>query len=61
MLNILWPIIIILLFIYGILNGKVNEINKSIFNSASDTVQLCISLLRDYVSLEWNYANSLAN
>ena len=43
MLNILWPIFILVSFIYGILNGKVEDINNSIFESASSAVELCIT------------------
>jgi len=58
LLNILWPIFIIISFIYAIFSGKVDEINSSIFTSVSDAVSLCITLLRKYVFVEWNYENS---
>lgn len=45
MLNIIWPIFIIVSFIYGILSGRVNELNEEIFNSVSDAVQLSITFL----------------
>ena len=45
MLNILWPIFIILSYIYGIINGNVQDINNSIFTATSDAVQLAITLL----------------
>ena len=45
MLNILWPIFIILSFIYGLINGKVNEINNGIFKSLADAVELTITFL----------------
>lgn len=57
MLNTLWPIFIIVSFIYAIFTGKVSEINESIFNSTSDAVQMCINLLRKYMSMEWNNAS----
>lgn len=45
MLNILWPIFIILSFIYGLITGRVNEINNGIFESLSDAVELSITFL----------------
>lgn len=43
MLNILWPAFILISFIYGILQGNIDNINKSIFESATSAVQLCIT------------------
>ena len=45
MLNILWPIFIILSFIYALISGKVNEVNNGIFTSLSDAVELTITFL----------------
>ena len=45
MLNILWPLFIIISFVYAIFTGKVNEINNGIFESVSDAVQLSITFL----------------
>jgi len=45
MLNIIWPIFIIASFIYAIFTGKANEVNAGIFESASEAVQLTITLL----------------
>lgn len=45
MLNILWPIFIIVSFIYAILTGNVQNVNNSIFESTSDAVKLSITLL----------------
>lgn len=45
MLNIIWPIFIIVSFIYAILNGRVAEVNNSIFESTKLAVELSISLL----------------
>ena len=45
MLNILWPIFIILSFIYALISGKVNVENNGIFTSLSDAVQLSITFL----------------
>lgn len=45
MLNLIWPIFIILSFIYAICFGNISEVNNSIFQSAEDSVNLCIKLL----------------
>ena len=45
MLNIIWPIFIIISFIYAMLNGRVLEVNNSIFESTKSAVELSISLL----------------
>ncbi len=56
MLNLIWPIFIILSFAYGIATGRVNEINTGIFNSTEEAVKLCIDLLRNHLLMEWDYA-----
>ena len=45
MLNFIWPIFIILSFIYAILNGRVLDVNNSVFDSTKSAVDLSISLL----------------
>lgn len=45
MLNILWPVFIILSVIYAIIFGNVEELNTGIFNSLSDAVELSITFL----------------
>lgn len=45
MLNVIWPLFIIVSFIYAILTGRVEQINASIFESASSAVQLSITFL----------------
>ena len=45
MLNIIWPIFIIISFIYAILSGNIDNVNNSIFQSTSDAVKLSIDLL----------------
>lgn len=45
MLNILWPIFIIISFTYAILTGNIQNVNNSIFESTSNAVQLSITLL----------------
>ena len=45
MLNKIWPIFIIISYIYAIINGNVDKINNSIFESTSSAVQLSITFL----------------
>ena len=45
MLNILWPVFIILSFIYAIFSGKIDSLNTGIFNSLSEAVELSITFL----------------
>ena len=45
MLNKIWPIFIIISFIYAIFSGKLPEVNNSIFESTSSAIQLCLTLV----------------
>lgn len=45
MLNIIWPVFIILSFSYAIFSGNLENLNNSIFESTADAVNLCINLL----------------
>lgn len=45
MLNVIWPIFIIISYIYAIFTGKVNEINNSVFESCQSAVNLTITFL----------------
>lgn len=45
MLNIVWPIFIIISFCYAIFSGNLEKLNSSIFESTSDAVNLCINLM----------------
>lgn len=45
MLNIIWPIFIIVSFVYAIFSGNLEKLNASIFDSTSNAVNLCINLL----------------
>lgn len=45
MLNLIWPLFIIVSFIFAIMNGRVSEVNNSIFESTKSAVELSISLL----------------
>lgn len=44
MLNKLWSAFLIISIIFAILNGKIGELNSSIFESANSAVQLTITL-----------------
>lgn len=45
MLNIIWPIFIIISYIYAIIVGTIDKVNIEIFNSVNEAVSLSISLL----------------
>lgn len=45
MLNILWPIFIIISIIYAIFSGNLDALNKSIFESTESAVNLTLTLL----------------
>jgi len=45
MLNKIWPFFIIISFIYAIYSGNILNVTNSIFESADQTVNLCLSLL----------------
>ena len=45
MLNIIWPIFIIVSYLYAIYTGNVSEINHSIFESCKSAVDLSITFL----------------
>lgn len=45
MLNTIWPIFIIISFVYAILTGNIEELNKSIFESTESTVSTVLTLL----------------
>lgn len=45
MLNIVWPIFIIISFSYAIFSGNLNNLNAEIFNSTEDAIKLSINLL----------------
>lgn len=45
MLNIVWPVFIIISFSYAIFSGNLQNLNNSIFNSTSDAIELTLSLL----------------
>ena len=45
MLNIVWPIFIIISFSYAIFSGNLSSLNNSIFESTEVAVSLCITLI----------------
>ena len=45
MLNKLWPFFIIVSFVFSICSGNIFNINKAIFDSAEQTVTLCLTML----------------
>ena len=45
MLNILWPVFIIISIVYAIFSGNIENLNNSIFESAESAVNLTLTLL----------------
>lgn len=45
MLNILWPIFIIISIVYAVISGNIKNLNNSIFESAENVVEFSISLI----------------
>lgn len=45
MLNVLWPIFLIISIIFAIIFGNLKELNNSIFESTNSAVSLCITLV----------------
>lgn len=45
MLNIIWPIFIIISFIFALFTGRISELNNAIFDSAADAVEMTITFL----------------
>lgn len=44
-MNYLWPILIIVSYVYAVLTGNIESVNNSIFSSVSDVVKLALTLL----------------
>lgn len=59
MLNIVWPVFIIISFTYAIFSGNLDKLNSSIFESVEDAVNLSISLLGTICL--WNGIMQIAN
>lgn len=45
MLNKIWPVMIIISVFFGFFNGRIDEVNKSIFVSFEDTINMGMSFL----------------
>lgn len=45
MLNYIWPIFLVISFVYGIFFGDIEATNNAIFNSTESSIELCIKLL----------------
>ncbi len=45
MLNLLWPVFIIISFVYAFIVGKIGAVNDSIFESTKSAVELSITLI----------------
>ena len=45
MLNIVWPIFLILSIIYSILSGNLSKLNQSIFESTNTAIELSVTLI----------------
>lgn len=45
MLNIIWPLFIIISYIYATITGNIENVNIEIFNSVNEAISLSISLL----------------
>ena len=50
MLNIVWPIFIIISIVFAIFSGNLKELNSSIFESTETAVNLCITLIGTIIS-----------
>lgn len=45
MVNLIWSFMAIIGIVYAMINGTMNEVNKALFDSASDAVMLSIGLI----------------
>lgn len=45
MLNIIWPVFIIISVVFALITGNIDEVNSAIFNSGSDAVSVTITFL----------------
>lgn len=45
MLNIFWPVCIIISIIFSFFSGNIKEVNNSIFESTNTVVNLCLTLV----------------
>lgn len=61
MLNVIWPMFIIISNVYAILTNNIKPVNEEIFNSVNNAVNLSINLLRFNVLMVWNNENCTIN
>lgn len=61
MLNIIWPVFIVISIAFAIVTGNVFKINDAIFSSTKDTVELCITLLGTICLWNRYYASCITN
>ena len=61
MLNVIWPLFIIISYGYAILTNNIKNVNEEVFNSVNNAVNLSISLLRFDVFMVWNNENCTIN
>lgn len=45
MLNKIWPTFLIISFVFAIFSGRLPEVNNSIFESTSNAIELCLTLI----------------
>ena len=57
MLNILWPILIIISYVYAFFSGNIENINNGIFKSCEEAVNLTITFFGTITLWCRNYAN----
>ena len=58
MLNVIWPIFIIISFIYALITGNVEKVSNGIFDSASSAVELTLTFFGTICL--WNGIMSIA-
>lgn len=67
MLNKIWPMFLIISFIFAIFSGKLPDVNSSIFTSTSGAIELCLTLIGTMslwcgiikIAMETNLVNKL--
>ena len=59
MLNVVWPVFIVISIIYAIFFGNIENLNNSIFESTTNTVNLCLTLLGNICL--WNGIMNIAS
>ena len=59
MLNIIWPLFIIISIVYGLFAGRMEQINNAIFDSAASAVELSITFFGTLCLWNRNNADSI--